>query len=181
MVDGLHHLLPAPGIKHGGGLVQDQTVGPHGDHARNGNALLLAAGQVVGRTLPVLVDARHLHRFIHAAAHLLRRHAQIFQRKGDIFLHHGGNDLVVRALEHHAHGLADIVDLVLVFGVHPFHQHSAALRQEDGVEVLGQRGFSTAVGPQHCHKFAPLHLSRHAVQGVVRLFRVIAELQIFRS
>ena len=150
VVDGLHHLLPAPGIKHGGGLVQDQAVGPHGDHARNGNALLLAAGQ-------------------------------IFQRKSDIFLHHGGNNLVVRALEHHAHGLADIVDLVLVFGVHPLHQHSAALRQKDGVEVLGQRGFSTAVGPQHCHKFAPLHLSRHAVQGVVRLFRVIAELQIFRS
>ena len=36
---------------------RDQAVGPHGDHARNGNALLLAAGQVVGRTLPVLVDA----------------------------------------------------------------------------------------------------------------------------
>ena len=83
MVNGLHHLLPAPGIKHGGGLVQDQAVGPHGDHARNGNALLLATGQVVGCTLPVLVDARHLHRFIHAAAHLLRRHAQIFQRKGE--------------------------------------------------------------------------------------------------
>ena len=180
VVDGLHYLLAAPRVQHGGGLVQDQAVGPHSDHARNGDALLLAAGEVVRSALPVLVDARHLHGVVHAAAHLFGRDAEVFQRKGDIFLHHGGDDLVVRALEHHADLLADIVNFVLVLGVHPLHHHGAAFGQKDGVEVLGQGGFAAAVRAQNGHELAAPDPHRYAVQGVDRLFRVVAKFQIIR-
>ena len=177
VVDGLHHLLAAAGVQHGGGFVQNQAVRPHGHHACNGHALFLAAGQVVGCALTVFVDAGHLHGVVHPAAHLLGRHTEVFQRKGNVFLHHGGHDLVVRVLEHHAHGLADVVNFVIVGGVHAFHIHLAAFRQQNGVEVLGQRGFAAAVGPQHRHELAALHLRGHAVQRVDRLVAdVIAEL-----
>ena len=87
------------------------------------------------------------------------------------------HDLVVRVLEHHAHGLADVVNFVIVGGVHAFHIHLAAFRQQNGVEVLCQRGFAAAVGPQHRHELAALHLRGHAVQRVDRLVAdVIAEL-----
>ena len=111
----------------------------------------------MGCTLAVLIDAGHLHGVVHAAAHLLRRHAKIFQCKGNVFLHHGGNDLVIRVLEHHTHGLADIIDLVIICGVHALHVDLAALRQQDGVEVLCQSGLAAAVGTQHGHKFAALY------------------------
>jgi len=37
---------------HGGGLVEDEAVGPHGNDACDGYALLLAAREVVGCPLP---------------------------------------------------------------------------------------------------------------------------------
>ena len=130
----------------------------------------------MGCPLPELVDARHLHGVVHPAAHLLGRNAQVLQREGHVFFHHRGNDLVVRVLEHHAHGLADVVELAVVAGVHAFHIDLAAFRQQDGVEVLSQRGFAAAVGTQHGHELAALHACRYAVQRINRLFVVIAEL-----
>ena len=153
----------------------------HGNHTGNRHALLLTAGKVVGCTLAVFVDAGHLHGVVHPAAHLVLRHAEVFQRKGDIFLHHGGNDLVVRVLEHHAHGLADIVEFLFVCGVHALHIHLAALRQQNGVEVLRQRGFAAAVCTQHRHELPALYLRRYAVQRVNRMLGIVAELQIFSS
>ena len=155
VVDGLHHLLAAARVQHGGGFVQDQAVRAHGNHACNGHALLLTAGKVVGCALTVFVDAGHLHGVV--------------------------NDLVVRVLEHHAHGLADIVEFLFVCGVHALHIHLAALRQQNGVEVLRQRGFAAAVCTQHRHKLPALYLRRYAVQRIDRLLGIVAELQIFSS
>ena len=103
------------------------------------------------------------------------------EHKGNVLFHHGGNDLVVRVLEHHAHGLADIVELVFVCGVHALHIHLAALRQQNGVEVLGQRGFTTAVCTQYRHELPALYLHGYAVQRIDRLLGIVAELQIFSS
>ena len=68
--------------------------------------------------------------------------------------------------------------MVLGAGVHVLHQHGAFFGQQDGVEVLGQRGFAAAVGAQHRHKFAPPHLHGHPVHRVAGLLRVIAELYV---
>ena len=130
----------------------------------------------MGCALPELVDARHLHGVIDAAAHLLRRDAEVFQRKGHVLFHHRRHDLVVGALEHHAHGLADVVELVLVGGVHPLDVHLALLRQEDGIEMLGKGRLAAAVRAQHGHELAPPDLHGDAVERVARLLRVIAEL-----
>ena len=49
LMNGAHDLAAAVGVQHGGGFIQHQAVRPHGDHACNGNALLLAAGKLIGR------------------------------------------------------------------------------------------------------------------------------------
>ena len=81
------------------------------------------------RLFPVLVNARHLHGVVDAGADLGRGHAQVFQRKGHVLFHHGGHDLIVRVLEHHAHLLADVIQVRLVRGVHALHQNGAGLGQ----------------------------------------------------
>lgn len=64
------------GVQHGGGLVHNKAVGPHGDNARNRDALLLAAGQLVRRSLALFIDARQLHGLVDAGADLLGRYAR---------------------------------------------------------------------------------------------------------
>ena len=113
---------------------------------------------------------------IDAAAHLFRRNTEVFQRESHVFLYHRGDDLVVRALEHHAHGLADVIELVIIGGVHALDVHLALLRQEDGVEVLGKGGFAAAVCAQHGHELAPPDLHGDAVERIAGLLRVVAEL-----
>ena len=48
-VDGGQHLPPPDGVQHGGGLVQHDALRLHGQHARDGDALLLSAGEQVRR------------------------------------------------------------------------------------------------------------------------------------
>ena len=79
-------------------------------------------------------------------------------------------------MEHHAHGLADVIELVIIGGVHALDVHLALLRQEDGVEVLGKGGFAAAICAQHGHELAPLDLHGDAVERVAGLLRVVAEL-----
>ena len=181
LADGAHDLCASVGVQHGGGLVQNQAVGPHGDNARNGDALLLPAGQLIRRCLALFVDACQLHGLVDAGADLRRRHTQIFRRKGDVFLHDGGNDLVVGVLEHHAHLLADIVEMLLAAGVHILHQHGAGFGQQNGVEMLGQGAFAAAVRTQHRHKFTAANLHRNAVHRIAGLFGVIAEFYVLHA
>ena len=147
----------------------------HLDAPGKGPPLLLAAAELVGPLQPVLVNAGHSHGLIHPAADFFRRHPKVFQGKGHILFHHRGHNLIVRVLEHHAHGLADVVELAVVLGVHSFHQHGAAFRQEDRVEMLGKGGFAAAVCPQHRHKFAFFHGHAGSVHGPDILLVIVAE------
>ena len=96
------HLAPPGGVEHGGGFVKDDDLRPHGQHPGDGHALLLAAGEHVRRGLGVFPHAHGFEGIVHAAADVLRRHAEVFKAKGAVLLHHGGDDLVVRVLEDHA-------------------------------------------------------------------------------
>ncbi|MPM84661.1 hypothetical protein SDC9_131734 [bioreactor metagenome] len=71
----------------------------------------------------VLVNTGHLHGLIHPRAHFRLGHPQIFQRKGHVLFHHRRDDLVVGVLKHHAHPLADVVQMFFVFGVVLFYKH----------------------------------------------------------
>ena len=121
----------------------------------NGDALLLTAGEQMGRvrpgirTYPPAFRALSTRRRISGAGH-----AQILRAKGHVLLHHVGNDLVVRVLENHTHAAADCHNSGQVGGVDAVHIHLSAGRQQDRIEVLCQGGFSAAVGAQDGHKAA---------------------------
>ena len=112
----------------------------------------------------VLGHAHGLQGLVHPSAYLIRGDAQILRGKGYVLLHHTGHNLVVRILEHHAHGAADVQQPALVGGVHALHPDLSPSGEEDGVEVLGQGGLARAVAAQHRHKFARPDVQGHPVQ-----------------
>ena len=59
--------------------------GMHGDHACDGDALLLTARQAVRRLRAVLIHADGLERVIYALSDFGRRDAHVFERERDIF------------------------------------------------------------------------------------------------
>ena len=172
-MDGGEDLLPAHGVQHGGGLVQDDAVRLHGDDAGDGHPLLLSAGKEVRRVADELPHAHIPEGIIHPAADLLRGDAQVLRGEGHVLLHHVGNDLVVRVLKDHAHPLADGEKVPLVLRVHPLHQNLAGGREQDGVHGLGQGGLSGAVVAQHRHEAALLNGEGDPVQGVFRLLALL--------
>ena len=89
-------------VEHGRRLVQHDYLRLHGDNTGDGDALLLPAGEEMGGVLAQLIHADLRERRVHAAAYLLRRHAEVFRREGHVVLNDVRNDLVVRVLEHHA-------------------------------------------------------------------------------
>ena len=172
-VDGGEDLLPAHGVQHGGGLVQDDAVRLHGDDARNGHPLLLPAGEEMGGVADELRHAHIPEGVVHPAADLCTGDAQVLRGEGHVLLHHVGNDLVVRVLEDHAHPLADGEEVCSLGGVHPLHQDLAAGGDEDGVHGLGQGGLAGAVVAQHHHEAALLNGEGDPVQGVFRLLALL--------
>ena len=75
---------------------------------------------------------RHVHgleRLIDPSLDLMRFHAEVFQAKGDVFLHNGGDDLVIRVLKDHADLLPDVPDALFVAGIHAVHHDAALLGQ----------------------------------------------------
>ena len=60
VADDLEHALGELGVKSAGGLVEEQHVGVQGQGARDGHALLLAAGEFAGNHVLLALQA-HLH------------------------------------------------------------------------------------------------------------------------
>ena len=154
-LDGIEHLAAALRVKHGSRLVEHDALRLHGQHACDGHTLLLSAGEQLRRIGPVFVHADGAERIVDAPADLLRRDAEVFGREGYILLDHVRDDLVVGVLKDHADVLPDGEQLFLVLRVHAVDVHAAAGGQQDGVEVLGQRGFAAAVVAEDGHE-APL-------------------------
>ena len=177
--DGGEHLAPSGGVQHGSSLVQHDALRGHGDDTGDGHPLLLAAGQQMGR---VAGEFRHAHRrqgVIHPLADLIAGDAQILRCEGHILLHHVGNDLVIRILEHHAHTAADLQQEGFILRIHALYIHRAAGGQQHRVHMLGQSGFAGAVMTQHHHEAALFNGQRHILQrrggGAYPLLRRVGE------
>ena len=177
-----HDLAPPLRVEHGGGLIEHHAARHHGDHARDRDALLLAAGQAVRRLLAVFVHTDRLERVVHALADLRRRHAHVFKRKRHVLLDDCGDQLVVRVLEHHRHGLAHLVGVVFVARVHHIDIAYAAGRQADGIEAARERTLARAVVPQHGDELAAVDCKVDPFQnrhGKLAFLDRIGVLQVF--
>ena len=144
------------GIEHGGRLIEYDAARPHGDDSRDGHALLLPAGEQVRRVQTVVIHPDELQCLVHASADFLRGNAEVLRRKGNILFYDVGDHLIIGILEHHADRAADVDQKRLVGRVHAEYLHTAALRQEDRVKMLCQRGFAAAVVAEDGDKAALL-------------------------
>lgn len=112
-VNHAQNVTAANWIEHGRGFVENDAVGQHGDNARDGNPLLLSAGQAVRLMAGVFLHADQRQRLVDTPANLSRGNTQVFRTKGHVLLNDGGNQLVVGILENHTNATAHLIQLVL--------------------------------------------------------------------
>ena len=135
----------------------------HGNHTGNADPLLLAAGEAVGRFLAELVHIQRLQALFHSFPDFRGFHAHVFRSEADVFFHHLRNDLVVWILEDHARPLADIPDLAFIRCIHTVDPYLAFCRIKQGIQMLGQCGFTASVMAQDHDKFPGLYGHIHPV------------------
>ena len=138
----------------------------HGKDSCNGHPLLLSAGKY-GRRMGSVGSHTHLFQcHIHPLPDFVGRNADIFRTEGHVFLHDSRYQLVIRILENHAHLLPDIPDMGEVGGLHAFHIDFSVRRNEQGVQMPGQRGFPAAVRPDDGRKGPLLYGGRYIGKGI---------------
>ena len=178
--DGLHPLRVQPG----GGLVQNEHLGLHGDHPGDGHPALLAAGQLEGGFFQVVVPQAHkVGRRPHPAVDLLLVQSHVLGAEGDVFIHRLLKELVLRVLEHQPHLKPGLFgDLGVGPDVRVLKEHRPRRRLEQGIQVLDQGGLSAAGVANNAQVLPGVGAEVHAVQrrvlkgrpggvGVSELFR----------
>ena len=104
----------------------------------------------MGGLVPEGGNAGTGHGVLHPAADLRLRQPQVHRPKGDIPVHVGREELIVRVLKYQAHPAAQFRQVPP--GVRdglPVQQHLPALRGQHAVEVEKQGGFARPVGAQN--------------------------------
>ena len=138
------HGLAAARVKPRRRLVEDEYLRLHRNHARDGHAALLSAGELKGRLGEhVLAQADQLRRLAHAAVDLVFRKAHVARAEGDVLIDRLLEELILRILEHQPHLEAHAADLLrLGPDVAPLEQDAPLRRAQQAVEVLDKRGFA---------------------------------------
>ena len=113
----LQHLAHEFGIERGGRLVEQHHLRLHAERARDGRALLLAAGQEGRIVVALVVEADLVEQPLGALDRLRLRHAEHMHRRLDDVLQHRHVLPEIEALEHHAEPGADALELAAVGGV----------------------------------------------------------------
>ena len=141
-------VLPQPDpllrVQTGGGLVQNQHAGAHGDDAGDGDAALLPAGQLQGGLFKqFLLHAHKAGRLPHPLVDLLLGELHVLRSEGDVLVYRLLKELILRVLEHESHLALDVAagDLVLVY-ILSRAEYFARARREQRVQVLYEGGLS---------------------------------------
>ena len=102
LVDELDGLLACLRIEIGQRLIKEQHLHLIDHHARERDALLLPAGELVRRKAEMGLDAHKRGHAPHGRLHLLLRNAVVFQGKGNVLPYRQADELPVRILQHRA-------------------------------------------------------------------------------
>ena len=166
-LDDGQHLADHFGIQRGGGLVEQHHFRLHGQRAHDGQALLLSAGQAV-RVLVLLLQKAHaveqlLGQLIGLGLGLFAQHDG---RQRDVLLHRLVRE-DVEVLEHHAHVLAQLVDVGALGGqLGALVEHLALLRDFQKVQAAQERALAGAGRADDGNDLALLNLFVDALQHV---------------
>ncbi len=161
------HLQPQTGIEVRQRLIQKQDAGIDRQHPRQSHALLLAARQLAGIAVAVLLDVQRLHHLCHARLALGLGHLAQPQAKVGVPL-----DRQVRperiGLEHQPHpALFRAEEATFRRAVNHLIAHAdlaagQALKPRDHAQ---RRGLSAARGAQQAHELAVADLQVQVVHG----------------
>ena len=154
--DVFEHAAAARGVKAGRRLVKDEHPGAHGDHAGDGDAALLPAGELERRALEERgVHAGKARGLAHARIDLLRGEFGVFRAEGDVLIHRLLKELVLGILKdepdlkaHVARGGLAAVNVL------PVEEHGARRRREQTVEVLDERALAGARVADDAHELS---------------------------
>ena len=177
--DGLHSHRVQPG----GGLVQNEHPGLHGDAPRDGPPPLLAAGELKGGLFQLVVPQSHEAGGLpHPAVHLPLVQPHVFRAEGDVLVDGLLKELVLRVLEHQTRQETEIPDLFR-FGpeVAAINDDLAAGGFVQTVHVGDEGALAGAGGSDDAHEIALFHLKAHVVQrsDCVRHTGVVDIAQVF--
>jgi hypothetical protein len=163
-----HDLLARGAVQVAGGLVRQQDGRGHHESAGDGDALALAARQLVRAVVDALAQLDHLQRLAGAGETLFLGDAGVDERQ----LHVVQRGRARQQVE----GLEDEADLAVAHGrqlvvVHLGHhvavQHVAALRgRVQAADDVHERRLARARRPHHRHVLALRDLERDAAQRV---------------
>ena len=146
IADIFENALAACGVKSRRRLVENEHVRLHGDHARDGCAALLSAGQIErGFGKLRLGNADKASRTADTRVDLVFGKAHVFRAEGDIGVDSFLKQLIFRVLEHQTDAEADLAgELGVLPDVAAVKQHMAGRRLQKAVHMLHQRGFAGA-------------------------------------
>ena len=180
-VDHLDHLGRHPRIQSGRRLVQYQYVRIHGERTRQRDPLPLSVGQVYGGTVAVLQHPDLAQRVHYPPLDLLLGKPHVQRTERHILLHGGGEYLLVRVLDHHAHRRPQFPEgLARVIKGLAFEQDLPLLGFQYPVEGVEQRRLPGPVRPEYRRAHAFPDRDGHPVQGFHVLLRGVGIAQIPR-
>ena len=169
-------------VEVGGGFVQQQDAGLHGERPGEGEALHLPAAQVHGGT--VKLDAVHADR-VEAVADALpdrfARHVEVFRAERDIVAESFENRLRIRVLQYEADAPPGLADGRAVDGDTPLGQsairvngagsavsggiHAFDIAAEQSGRTFENSGFADAGRPKQQHALAGFDTQVEAADG----------------
>ena len=156
-----HHF----GVEGAGGLVEQDHVRVHGKGTGNGNALLLAAGKALGVGVGLVGQAYAGQQFVGLVGNGLLI-LELEQGGGQLkVLLHSQVGEEVEVLEHHAHLLADGVDVVVIH-LHALKFDAAAGGDLQPVQAAQEGGFAAARGADGADHVAAVDVDVDALQDV---------------
>ena len=109
---GREDLLGAGRVEGRGGLVEDEQPGVGGEHGADGDALLLAAGEVAQGGVTQVGDPEQVEHLLDPASHRGGVQGQLFEGVGELLLHGVGDEARQRVLPHHAHHAGEVARAV---------------------------------------------------------------------
>ena len=164
-VDEPDELAAAARVKVQRRLVQQQHLRPHRQHAGQGHAPLLAAGQVERRPLFQSRQRHRRQRLRRPAAHLVGRQAEVQRAEGHVVEHRGVEELVVAVLEDDADAGRQPATLGRVARIEAADLKRPRLRRDHAGQAQEQTRFARAIGADQADALAGRDLERNAVQS----------------
>ena len=157
------HGFPPARVEHRGRLVEDEDVRLHRQHARDGDALLLAARERGGLAFLAALEPDGGKRAGHQLAQLLAFHAEVLGAERDVVLDDARDDLVVGVLEHEPRAAADEVGDGGVGGVLARDAHVPFVGDEQRVGEFGDGRLARAVAAEDADELPAPYPEVHAV------------------